>query len=166
MTDKPTVIILLGSTNDGRGVLSSIARERCDRAVVEFRRCPGSRILPTGAWGDHFNTTQTPHGQYLRDYLVAQGIPADAILEHVESSNTVEDAKFSRPVLEHHGFHQLIVITSDFHLARAQYLFAREFPDLAIQYSASPTVLPSEEWERKLAHERSALAKLKEHPRT
>jgi uncharacterized SAM-binding protein YcdF (DUF218 family) len=59
----------------------------------------------------------------------------------------------------------LIVVTSDFHLARAQFLFTREFPDVAIAFSGSKTHLPDEELQKRIAHERNALTKLRENDR-
>ncbi|HVU26344.1 MAG TPA: YdcF family protein [Verrucomicrobiae bacterium] len=157
-----TAIIVLGAPNDERGVLSSIAIERCQQAVQEYRKHPESKIIPTGGWGEHFNTTSQPHGHYLAAYLQAQQIPAGAFVECAESSNTIEDAKLCRPIVERHGFRKLIVVTSDFHRARAQFLFTREFPDILIEFSVSKTNLPELELKKRVLHEQAALAKLKQ----
>jgi uncharacterized SAM-binding protein YcdF (DUF218 family) len=160
-----TAVVVLGAPNDDQGVLSSIAMERCHQAITEYRKHTGSRIIPTGGWGQHFNTTAKPHGHYLREYLKTHGIPGEAIVECVESSNTIEDARLCRPLIERYGFLKLIVVTSDFHVARAQFLFTREFPDVAIAFSGSKTHLPDEELQKRIAHERNALTKLRENDR-
>ncbi len=94
--ENKLAIVILGSPNDEHGVLSSIARERCEKAVQEYQKHPGSKIIPTGDWGAHFNTTDKPHGSYLREHLKALGIPETDILECAESSSTIEDANLSR----------------------------------------------------------------------
>jgi len=160
MPENKLAIVILGSPNDEHGVLSSIARERCEKAVQEYWKHPGSKIIPTGGWGAHFNTTDKPHGYYLREYLKAHGIPETDILECVESSSTIEDAKFCRKIAERHGIRELIVVTSDFHAARARFIFEREFPEIPVAISASQTHLQEEELLKLKAHEKKALAGL------
>lgn len=156
------MIVVLGSPNDEQGELSSIALERCARAISEFRKHSDYAVLPTGGWGDHFNRTEKPHGFYIQRELLAHGIPETAFLPCVESSNTIEDAKLSRPVLEEYPEADLIVVTSDFHAARARFLFEREFPERQISISASRTDLPPEALTRLKDHERKAMERLRD----
>jgi len=160
MTKAKLAIVILGSPNDKNGVLSSIARERCEKAVQEYRKHPGAKIIPTGGWGAHFNTTDKPHGYYLREYLKTHGIPETDILECAESSSTIEDARLCRRIAERHGIRELIVVTSDFHAERAQLIFEREFPDVPITLSLSQTHLPQNDLLKLKAHEKKALAGL------
>lgn len=160
MNETRTAIVVLGAPNDRHGVLSSIARERCDQALKEHRRHPESKILPTGGWGPHFNTTTRPHGHYVREHLTARGIPDEAFVECAESSNTIEDAKLCRPIVERHGFRKLIVVTSDFHVARARFLFEQEFTGVPMEFSPSHTRLPEDDLRKRILHEQMALSKL------
>lgn len=93
------IIILLGAPNDDVGNLSSIAVERCCRAVLEYRSTPGYAVLPTGGFGEHFNRTAQPHAHYARRYLLEHGVPERVILEPVYSRFTEEDARLSKPVV-------------------------------------------------------------------
>jgi len=162
MNESATVIIILGAPNDAKGNLSSIAIERCEQALKEYRSHAQPSVLPTGGWGAHFNTTSRPHGYYLREYLMARGIPETAFVEGAESSNTIEDAKLCRPIVARYGFQKLIVVTSDFHVARAGFLFQREFPNTPIAFSSSRTAVPTTELQKLKLHEESALAKLRQ----
>ena len=155
------VIVVLGSPNDDQGRLSSIALERCSQALAEFKRNPEYAVLPTGGWGAHFNTTDKPHGFYVRRELLTCGIPESAFLPCVKSSNTFEDATVSRPILDFYPETELIVLTSDFHAVRAQYLFEREYPERRITISASVTDLPPNELALRQEHEHKALKRLK-----
>ncbi len=154
-------IILLGAPNDEKGNLSSLAVERCELALRELANCPGAKVLPTGGWGAHFNTTSKPHGFYLGEYLRQRQIAAADILEIAESTNTIEDARLSRPIVERHGIEELLIVTSDFHLPRARFLFEKQFPGMALSFSGSTTNLPEEELARRIAHEQQALARLR-----
>lgn len=155
------VIVVLGSPNDRQGELLSIALERCSQALAEFKKNPDYAILPTGGWGKHFNTTAKAHGFYVRQELSGRGIPESAFLPCAESSNTIEDASLSRPILDSFPGAELIVVTSDFHAARARFLFEREFPERRITISESVTKLPPDTLERLQEHEQKALEKLK-----
>lgn len=156
------VIIVLGSPNDHQGRLLSIALERCSQALIEFKRNPEYAILPTGGWGEHFNTSDKAHGFYVQKELESRGIPESAFLPFTKSSNTIEDASLSRPILDAYPDARLIVVTSDFHAARAEYLFKRVFPERHISISASATDLPPEALIRLREHERNAIEKLKD----
>ena len=162
---KKLAIIVLGSPNDSEGHLSTIAIERCQRALTEYAQNPDAKILPTGGWGEHFNTTNKPHGHYLRQYLTTHGVPEGDILECAESANTIQDAQLARPIVERHGITDLIVVTSDFHIPRAQFLFRREFPNVRLTFSASKTNLREAEIIKRTQHERQALARLKQNNR-
>jgi uncharacterized SAM-binding protein YcdF (DUF218 family) len=157
-----TAIVVLGSPNDAQGHLSTMAIERCQLALSEYRRRLGAKVIPTGGWGEHFNTTEQPHGYYLRKHLEAQGVRADDILECVESANTIEDAQLCRPVVERHGITDLIVITSDFHLPRARFLFEREFSKARLTFLGAKTRLPKAELARREQHEKMALSGLRQ----
>jgi uncharacterized SAM-binding protein YcdF (DUF218 family) len=155
------VIVVLGSPNDAQGQLSSIALERCTKALEEHQKHPGYAILPTGGWGKHFNTTDKPHGYYIRQELSMRGIPGSLFLPCVESSNTIEDARKSRLVLDDYPKAELIIVTSDFHAARAGFLFKREFGEGRIRISESVTHLPENELAQLRVHEQKALEKLR-----
>jgi uncharacterized SAM-binding protein YcdF (DUF218 family) len=159
------LIVVLGSPNTEQGELYSIAVERCEMALTEYARHPGYKILLTGGYGAHFNTTHRPHAAYLKRYLSAQGIPEDCFVEYAESSNTLEDASLSKPVALKYDARWLVVVTSDYHLERARYVFEREFADtdVCILFSACRTneAVCQLDLEALKRHEREALARLK-----
>jgi len=154
------VIVVLGSPNNAKGKLLSVALERCSRAFDEFNKHPDYAVLPTGGWGKHFNATAKPHCYYLKQELLGRGIPESAFLPGTESSNTMEDARLSRPILDSYPEAELIVVTSDFHAARARFLFTREFPKRRITVSESQTHMPPDRLSLLRKHEEEALEKL------
>ena len=158
---KNIVIIILGAPNDAEGNLSSIALERCQRALIVYKQNPGAKLLPTGGWGAHFNSTDKPHGYYIQQYFTAHDVPATDILACVESANTLEDALFAKPIIEQHGFTELIVVTSDFHIPRVRFLFEHIFPNFNLAFSPAQTDLDIKERQRLREHEAVALQKLR-----
>jgi uncharacterized SAM-binding protein YcdF (DUF218 family) len=159
------LIVVLGSPNTDQGELYSIAIERCDTALSEYARHPDYKLLLTGGYGAHFNTTHQPHAAYLKRYLMAHGIREDRFIEYAESSNTLEDASLSKPIALKYGARRLVVVTSDYHLDRARYIFEREFADTEINFLFSACRTDEAACQLDLGalkkHEREALARLK-----
>lgn len=158
------LIVVLGSPNSDKGELYSVAKERCELALAEYAKRPGWKILLTGGYGAHFNTTDQPHAAYLKRYLLDRGIPERAIVEFAESTNTLQDASLAKPIVLKYAAPEIVVITSDFHLDRARYIFKREFADtgLRIAFSVSRTDEAAYPFdlESQKNHERKSLARL------
>jgi uncharacterized SAM-binding protein YcdF (DUF218 family) len=161
------LVVILGSPNDAAGNLSEIGQGRVEqgRQIYLSLRDQGWRILLTGGYGEHFNTTDKPHASYARAVLLGAGVPADHIVEPAESCNTVDDALRARPIVDRYDVPRLIVVTSDFHLERASYVFAQVFPDRQLQFVGAPYISgrPPGEQSRLLAHERRELDHLRVH---
>jgi len=154
------IVIVLGNGNDTQGNLLSIAVERCGQAIRVVRQNPGAKILPTGGYGAHFNLTDKPHAFYLRQYLAAHGVLEEDVIEPALSSTTIEDAQLTRPIVDKYGVKRVILVTSDFHMRRARYLFERTFQEIELTFSACVTHLPQGELLARQQHEELALAKL------
>ena len=131
----PDLIVLFGNENDGNG-LKPIARERCERAAALAKLFPASLVLPTGGFGAHFNTTNRPHGELLREELERLGVPAKQILSYTNSCGTLEDVLFARKVAVDHGARRVTFVTSSFHMPRVKYLCERLFPDFIRDFAA------------------------------
>jgi uncharacterized SAM-binding protein YcdF (DUF218 family) len=160
------MIVVLGSPNSGDGELTSVGKERCALALAEYARGPGWKLLLTGGYGAHFNTTDQPHAAYVKAYLVKRGVPNQAIVEFAESANTLEDASLAKPIVLKYGAPEIVVVTSDYHLDRARIIFEKEFAGtgVRIQFLASQTDEEAYPFdlEAQKKHEQEAVAKLRE----
>lgn len=158
------LIIILGSPNDDTGQLSLMAQGRVALGYQHYRarQAAGWQLLLTGGFGEHFNRAHFPHAHYLQQWLLAQGVPTHDILTFVLSRHTGEDALLARPLVERTSARQLLVVTSDFHLARATHIFRAVFPDYTLAFDGA-AYLPYctlAEQERLMAHETARLAAL------
>lgn len=151
------IIIILGSPNDDRGNLSETAIGRLMQGFVEFKRHKGNKILCTGGFGQHFNTSDKPHAFYAIQHLIREGVPESDILEIAESQNTVEDAILSKPIIEKHGFRSLIVVSSDFHMERVKYIFNCVFKSYDLAFSSAKTSFSKGRYQVLRAHEEKEL---------
>jgi hypothetical protein len=88
---------------------------------------PGSEvvILPTAAFGKHFNTSAHPHFFYLTEELIRLGVPPENILPGVVTSNTLQDATEAWYRFKNGGFHKLVAVTSDYHAERVAMILGR-----------------------------------------
>lgn len=159
------LIVILGSPNGDDGQLSPMAQGRVALGyrLYRERQAAGWRLLLTGGFGEHFNRTALPHAAYLQQWLLIHGVPADDIVEFALSRHTGEDARLALPIVERQGVRQLLVVTSDFHLARAEFIFRTVFPDYAIELAGAPYLSTCSlvEQERLITHEAHRLAELR-----
>ena len=155
------IIIILGAPNDEYGNLSPMAQGRVALGYAKYCAL-GWPLLLTGGSGDHFNRTPLPHTHYLQQWLLAHGVPSHAILPFALSRHTGEDALLARPIVEQTRAQQLLVVTSDFHVARATWHFRAVFPDYALAVVGAPYLAgcSAAERERLVAHEARRLAAL------
>lgn len=159
------LIVILGAPNDDDGHLSPMAQGRVALGfqLYQERQAAGWRLLLTGGFGEHFNRTALPHAAYLQQWLLTHGVPPDDIVDFVLSRHTGEDARLALPIVERLDVRRLLVVTSDFHLARAAWIFRSVFPEYEIEVVGAaylPSCSPAEQ-ERLLAHEARRLAELR-----
>lgn len=91
-------------------------RERLDLALRLYKEGYVPTLIVTGGLGDGKGVTEA---LVMRSYLVEQGVPADRILMESEATNTYENLLFSRQVMQQNSLHSALVVSHDYHLARA-----------------------------------------------
>jgi len=118
-TRGDVLIVLSGSVVDDQ-YLGESSYWRCVYAVIAWRQGHFQRILLTGKASD-----KTPVAVLMRDFLLAHGVPTEAISIETESRNTRENAQRSKPLLSAIPGRK-ILLTSDYHMLRALAVFRRE----------------------------------------
>jgi uncharacterized SAM-binding protein YcdF (DUF218 family) len=114
---------ILGAPNGDDGELSSISLRRVETALALQRDAPDTVLLATGGFGAHFNTTNTPHREYVYRLLEASGATIDrASSSDLLSSNTVEDIALIAAFTAKRGIQDYCLVTSRFHVARCRFI--------------------------------------------
>lgn len=89
----------------------------------------------------------------LYERALQLGMPADSIIMENESTSTLENARFSKKVMQKYQFHSAIVVSSNFHMRRVKVLFDRAYKNSDIQliYSSgvNPSYHPNQWWRTK-----------------
>lgn len=155
------VIIILGSPNSPTGQLSDISVSRLEQCREIFKK--GQLILCTGGWGEHFNTSDKPHAQYCKDYLIRKGLSHEDFLEFCLSENTVDDAVKIKTSLSRLENPQFTVITSDYHLERVQLIFNEILKAYQMDFVGAKSNINEEKLSQLLKHEQKAIAQIKEN---
>ncbi|MNG67772.1 hypothetical protein D3C87_736970 [compost metagenome] len=156
------IILVLGAPNDAQGNLSQMAQDRLNCALNLHLANPGFRILCTGGFGAHFNTTERPHYFYAYQFLIERGIPEQALEEGILSTNTITDFQLVKELVLLKKPDLLIVITSDFHMERAQILYRRYIGYSKVVFIPAVSSLSEEELAPLIAHESRAVKIFKE----
>jgi len=153
------VIVVLGSPNFPNGILGPIALDRLQGCLSIFNP-KKHKILCTGGFGAHFNTSPVAHANYLKDFLTLKGVTSTAFLPLALSSNTVEDAVMSKSVLKEMEYKDLIIITSEYHMARVKFIFTEILKDFNLKFKAVDHHSIDDVLEPLIQHEKMAMDQL------
>jgi uncharacterized SAM-binding protein YcdF (DUF218 family) len=158
-----TLILILGYTNDEHGELSPVAKSRLNKGIEVLSEYPEASVLLTGGFGDHFNTTDLPHAHYSKKYLLAQGADEGRIVKDFALSlNTIQDSEKCEPIVNALNPDKIILVTSEFHMARANFLFTHRFPTRTITCIKAVSPLSTEELAPLHEHEAKQLHRLQQ----
>ncbi|MEJ8547239.1 YdcF family protein [Brevibacillus borstelensis] len=112
---KADVAIVLGAAVWGERPSPGL-RERLDQALELYRQGYVPYLLVTGGLGEGKTSTEA---SVMRNYLVEQGVPEDRIFMEHQARDTYENLLFSKEIMQQHGLSQALVVSHDYHLARA-----------------------------------------------
>lgn len=123
------VIVLLGGGVDDRltdlsglpGILPESMIERTVTVVRLYRRLN----VPVIVSGGKPLGRKVAESEVTRRYLQDLGVPGDAIIEENSSRDTFENAREVLGICKRFGFQKPILVTSDYHLKRAQWAFQK-----------------------------------------
>lgn len=109
------VIIVLGAQVKADGT-PSVALERRLTAALESYQADRQLIIVCGAQGSNEPRAE---GDVMRDWLIEKGVPEDDVVAETASFNTRENLTYARAIMQHRGLEEALVVTSDYHVARA-----------------------------------------------
>lgn len=135
----PSAILVLGSGTP-HCKISPTLKARLDKGLMLARNAPDVPVVVSG--GQDFGL-QCTEADLMADYLIGQGLAPDRLIREDRSTSTDENLRFSRKLLAQHGVGDaapLVVVTSDFHLLRAERI-ARKAGFRAVTGVGAPTPL-------------------------
>jgi uncharacterized SAM-binding protein YcdF (DUF218 family) len=88
----------------------------------------------------------TSNADVMHDLAVQEGVPARAILEEPQGEDTWGNAVYTRQILEEHGLQSAILVTSPYHLRRAEVTFDAAYAGSGIQLMVHAA--PDSQWRK------------------
>jgi uncharacterized SAM-binding protein YcdF (DUF218 family) len=119
------VILILAGDDNG---------ERVVEGVRLYRTGWAKRLLMSGgplAW-------RLTAAEWMKKQAVASGVPPAAVLIQDRSRSTLEDARFSLPLIKERGWRRVILVTSPYHTRRAKKIFEKSWRDEGIELIVVP----------------------------
>lgn len=116
------VIIVLGAQVKEDGT-PSVALERRLTAALESYEQNRQTIIVCGARGTNEPRAE---GDVMREWLLARGVQESDVVAETGSFNTRENVRNAKAIMDERGLSQALVVTSDYHVARALMLCRQE----------------------------------------
>lgn len=124
-------IVVMGAAQYD-GTPSPIFAARLDHAIDLFRDGVAPRLIVTGGKADGDRTTEAATA---REYAIAHGVPAEAILGEDRSRTTVASIRAVAALMRNEGIERAVFVSDRSHMLRVLQM-AR---DAGIQATGSPT---------------------------
>lgn len=124
---RADAVVVLGRGVGADGALPRLAKQRVQRAAELFAWEVAPRIIFSGKCS--LMTESIPvrsEAAAMAAYALSLGLPAQAVLLEEESRDTIGNAYFVlRRYLEPNDWNAIRVVTSDFHIQRAAWVFQK-----------------------------------------
>jgi uncharacterized SAM-binding protein YcdF (DUF218 family) len=95
--------------------------------AAELYRAGKAKWIVVAAGGQPEFASQQVEADAIAEMLVTLGVPARAIQLDAQSRNTLENARYSRAILDRLGANRILLVTSAQHMPRAMKTFAKEW---------------------------------------
>ena len=149
------IAVVLGGGIDKDGNLWQHTKDRVNKCVENYIAQTDSKIIVTGGCGYRENYVPTrPEADAMAEMLRASGVCDGDIQKETKSLNTFASAYYVKQILDKNGWNDIDLITSDYHMERAFYIFDEYFDG---KYSINPckaeSTVPKGEYDRMVAEE-------------
>lgn len=108
-------LIVLGNPCNPDGTPGPEQRERVLESVRQYRQGVAPHIIMSGAAAHN----QWVEADSMKKLAVAQGVPADAVLEDTRAQNTIDNIVNSSAIMAAQNWHSAEIVSSPSHLPRA-----------------------------------------------
>lgn len=109
------VVIVLGAQVKRDGT-PSVALERRLNVALSIYLEKRQTVIVCGAQG---SDEPAPEGEVMRAWLTARGVLEQDVVAETASFNTRENLLYAKEIMRERGLSHAVVVTSDYHVARA-----------------------------------------------
>lgn len=120
-----TVLIVLGNRLNDDGSITKYQIERLEMAQEIITKYHPIKVILSGGIANP--VPNKSEAEAMEEYLINKGIDSSLLIKEDKSHSTGENALYSIPVAKELGAENIIVCTSDYHLADGGYNTIRYF---------------------------------------
>lgn len=134
-------IVVLGGGVHPDGTLPPVARARVERAVELFESGVAPRLILSGRCGLSAPEPAVTEAAAMAEYAAGFGVPRGAMFLEDDAKDTLGNAYFTwREFLEPNEWTSIRVVTSDYHLSRAAWVFRKILgPGYDVSFVSAPS---------------------------
>jgi len=156
-------ILVTGSGVSPEGNLTQIGKSRVQKAVELYNKNIAKRILMSGKYSHNFSyIPQKTEAQAMKEYAVILGVQESHIFTEEDSLDTIGNAYFTKQFMKKMNWKNIILVTSNFHLARIEYIFKKVYgKDFQIDIIPALTFLSTDELLNRFDREHAFIESLK-----
>lgn len=126
--------VVLGNAVNADGTLAPRTEARCRRALELYQAGLVKFIVTSGGYDAGVKRDE---GTTMRDFLVSQGVPPDAVIADSKGLDTQATARNTAALATAHGWKSVIVVSQWYHLTRCRLAFHREAPGLKAEIASA-----------------------------
>jgi uncharacterized SAM-binding protein YcdF (DUF218 family) len=117
--DTYDVIVVLGAAQMPDGSPGPVIERRVAEGVRLWREGAAPYLLMSGGR----TVSEVPEAETMAGLARTAGVDEAAVLKEERSTRTLENAVFSTQMIKGRGWSEVLVVTDDFHMRRAEYCF-------------------------------------------
>jgi uncharacterized SAM-binding protein YcdF (DUF218 family) len=114
------VIIVLGSGLEADNRPGPALYRRTAQGAKAWRRGLSEKIICSGGYGWQRERSEA---DACAELLIAQGVPAEAIIQEDRSRSTEENALYTQEIMQAEGWKSAVLVSDAYHLLRANTIF-------------------------------------------
>ena len=161
MIKKKDAIIILGGGIELDGSLPKTPQLRVEKGVDLYKQGVAPYLVMSTKWS-FLNEYIPPRTEAaaMKEYAITLGVPEKSILMEEKSTDTIGNAYFVKvDLLKPHKWKNIVVVTSEYHIARSRYLFHKICGSgYTIEFVSSNNGIPPKDLPEKVALQKKLLA--------
>ena len=107
---------------------------RIQKAVELYLAGKAEKIIFSGG---NYSRKDLSEAKYMSDLAVKLGVPKRDIILEEKSIETLENAKFSKAIIDKKSFDSAIIVSSPWHLPRVKFLFEKSMANKKLEFVAA-----------------------------
>lgn len=148
---KADAIVSLAGGVGESGKAGQGYEERVQYAVELYKKGYASHIIFSSGYKYVFEEPLV-----MKALAISLGVPAEAIILEEKASNTYENIKFVKGILDNRGWKKVLLISSPFHMLRVSLVARKISPELEVIYTP---ILDSNFYSYKIGADRKLIGK-------